>query len=202
MHSMNTAHNNSARSDLEIPVRRRLTLEEWARIVEVGIFLEDERLELVRGEIVEMEPVGRRESFSYLVLLNHLAYRDLDGKVLLSPRCPIVLSQQQSELYPDLALLIPREDYYRKQTPGPADVLLLIEIAELRIAYDRSVKMPLYAEAGISETWLVDLKSETIFVHRQPSPAGYQDVHAYRRGEAISPETFPDVRFTVDEILG
>lgn len=115
---------------------------------------------------------------------------------------PVRLAQQQSELSPDLALLLPRKDYYGLKNPEPADVLLLIEVAELWIAYDRDVKMHLYAKAGVPESWLVDLKSDTLFVYRRPSPEGYQDVRAYRRGDSVAPEAFPDVIFTVDEIFG
>lgn len=150
-----------------------------------------------------MEPVGRRESFSYLFLLNRLAASlKLQAQVLLSPRCPVRLAQQQSELSPDLALLVPREDFYGRKHPEPADVLLLIEVAELRVTYDRDIKLPLYAAAGIPESWLVDLNSGTLFVYRSPSPEGYQDVRAYRRGESVAPEAFPDVVFSVEEILG
>ena len=203
MHTIEATQSGSSGSDLELPVRRRLTLEDWTNIIKAGIFLEEERLELLRGEIVEMEPVGKRESFSYLFLLNRLAAsRALQEQVLLSPRCPVRLTQQQSELSPDLALLLPREDYYGLKNPEPADVLLLIEVAELWIVYDRDVKIPLYAKAGIPESWLVDLNSSTLFVYRRPSPEGYQDVRPYRRGDSVAPEAFPDVIFTVDEILG
>lgn len=203
MHSITATPSGFTRSELELPIRRRLTVEEWAHIVEAGIFFKEERLELLRGEIVEMEPVGRRESFSYLFLLNRLAAsRALQEKYLISPRCPVLLARQQSELSPDLALLLSREDFYSEKHPESMDVLLLIEIAELWISYDRDVKIPLYAEAGIPESWLVDLNSSTLFVYRRPSPEGYQDVRAYRRGESISPEAFPEIRFTVDEILG
>ncbi|PYQ54417.1 MAG: Uma2 family endonuclease, partial [Acidobacteria bacterium] len=87
-------------------------------------------------------------------------------------------------------------------TPKPRDIRLLVEVADSSLAYDRDTKMPLYAEAGIPESWLVDLKSGTLFVYRRPSPEGYQDVRAYRRGESVAPEAFPDVSFTLEEILG
>jgi Uma2 family endonuclease len=101
-----------------------------------------------------------------------------------------------------VVLLRYREDCYTAQPPKPEDVLLVVEIADTSLAYDRDVKIPLYAEAGIQEAWLVAFTSDSIFAYRRPSPTGYLEVRQYRRGDEIFPEAFPDERFSEAEILG
>lgn len=177
--------------------KRRLTIEEFHQMAEAGYFLPDERVELIRGEIVETPPMGSRH-IACLIQLN----RWLSGlipRVLLSP-CPLQLPGGETEPQPDLALLWPREDLASNPLVA-VDVPLVIEIADSSPSHDRDVKIPLYAESGVPEAWLVDLNSKTIFVYRQPSPEGYQEVREYRRGDEISPKAFPDVSFSVDSIL-
>ena len=121
----------------------------------------------------------------------------------LSPQCPLQLPGGETEPQSDLALLWPRDDL-ALNPPVAADVPLVIEVAESSFVRDRDVKIPLYAESGIPEAWLVDVRKGrgTIYVYRQPSPRGYQEIREYRRGDEISPEAFPDVRIPVDAILG
>lgn len=180
------------------PIPKRLTIEEFHQVAEAGYFLPDERVELIRGEIVEMPPMGSRH-IACLIQLNRWLSA-LIPRVLLSPQCPLQLPGCDTEYQPDLALLWPREDL-ASNPPVAADVPLVIEIAEPSLSHDRDVKIPLYAESGIPEAWLIDLNSKTIFVHRRPSPQGYLEVREYRRGDEISPEAFPDVAFSVDGIL-
>jgi Uma2 family endonuclease len=98
-------------------------------------------------------------------------------------------------------VLLQRRSDFRSRPPHPEDVFLLVEVADTSLAYDRETKIPLYAESGIPEAWLVDLNSDTISVYRRPSPNGYQEVRQYRRGDTISPEAFPEARFAVDDLL-
>jgi Uma2 family endonuclease len=186
---------------MAIPIRKGLfTVEEFQGMAETGVFSEDERLELIRGEIVEMTPIGGPHAGSVRLLNNRLTAR-LGSRAIVDVQNPVSLDEQQSTLYPDLMLLHPREDFYLREIPKSQDVLLVIEVADSSLAYDRDVKIPLYAESGISEAWLVDLNSKTIFVYRQPSPEGYKEVRQYRRGDTISPEAFPEDRFSVESIL-
>ena len=157
-------------------------------------FPPDARLELIRGEIVEMSPIGDRHFLCVMFLVTLLA--DLMPKGILSPQNPLRLPWHESIPQPD-AVVFRRRPNFRARPPRAEDVLLLVEVSDSSLAYDRNVKMPLYAEAGIPEAWLVDLNSETLFVYRQPSPEGYQDVRAYRRGESVSPEAFPETEFAV-----
>ena len=107
-----------------------------------------------------------------------------------------------NEPQPDIMLLRPRADFYRAHIPGPADVLLVVEVAESSAALDRRVKLPLYARSGIPEVWLVDLGQETIGAYRDPSPDGYRTAQTFRRGERLSPAAFPELELAVAEILG
>ena len=183
------------------PKHRLLTIEEFQRLTETGVFSEDQRLELIRGELVEMSPIGGPHATAVRRLTNRLAAR-LGSRIILDVQNPLLIGEHQSELYPDVMLLRPQEDFYSLGKPQPQDALLVIEVAGSSLSYDRDVKIPLYAEAGILEVWLVDLNSATIFVYRQPSPAGYQEVRQFQRGDEVSPEAFPDERFRVHEILG
>lgn len=179
--------------------RRLLTADEFQRLAEQGFFPEDERLELIRGEIIEMSPIGDRHAVCVMLLADLLA--DLRPKAIVNPQNPLRLPGQQSVPQPDVVLLRRRRDFHSRP-PQPEDVFLVVEVAETSLVHDRDVKIPLYAENGISEAWLVDLNSDRILVFRRPSPRGYQVTREYRREDEISPEAFPEFRFSVRQILG
>lgn len=181
--------------------RELLTVDQFERMIADGVFAEDERLELIRGEIIEMSPIENPHATCVRRLINRLVSR-LGTRALIDAQDPIRLERQQSRPQPDIVVLRPAEDFYSGATPEPKDILLVIEVADSSLAYDRKVKIPLYAEAGISEAWLMDLNSGRIFTYRQPSPDGYRQVREHHRGEWISPEAFPDERFQVDDFLG
>jgi Uma2 family endonuclease len=178
--------------------RRLLTIEDFHQMVATGILSEDERVELIRGEMIEMTPIGSRH-IACLVNLITLFSR-LIPRVQLSPQSPLQLGEPLTEPQPDLVLLQPRDDL-ATNPPQAGDALLVIEIAETSLVYDREVKIPLYVEAGISEVWLIDLNSNSIVSYRRPSSTGYLETRRYQRGDTISPEAFPDEVFSVDEIL-
>lgn len=178
--------------------KRLLTVDEFQSMAETGVFSEDERLELIRGEIVEMSPIGERH-FGCVRRLNYRLNRRLGSRAVVDIQNPLWLGDQ-SNVYPDVIVL--RKGFLSDEMPRPQDVLLVIEVADSSLAYDRDVKIPLYAESAVPEAWLIILKSQTIFVYRQPSPEGYREVRQYRRGETISLEAFPEERLTVDSILG
>jgi Uma2 family endonuclease len=178
--------------------RRLLTVEEFQRLAEQGFFPRDERLELIRGEISEMTPSGDRHALCVMLLGDLLA--DLRPKGIVNPQNPLRLPRQVSVPQPDIVLL--RRRNFRSRPPHPEDVFLVVEVADTSLAYDRDIKIPLYAESGIPEAWLVDLNSNAITVFRQPSSKGYRETRQYRRGDEISPEAFPEIRFPVVAILG
>jgi Uma2 family endonuclease len=107
-----------------------------------------------------------------------------------------------SEPEPDLAVLVRRDDYYTSVVPTAADVFLVVEVADSSASYDRGVKAPLYAHQGIREYWLLDLRGQVLEVYRQPSLTGYRKVQRLRRGDSIAMEAFPDVVFSVSDLLG
>jgi Uma2 family endonuclease len=170
-------------------------------MVEAGILHEDDRVELLHGEIVDMPPIGPGHASGVKRLLNGFLPLQLQGKVIISVQDPIQLGGH-SEPQPDLALLKPRPDFYAQGHPTPQEVLLVVEVMESSAGYDREVKLPLYARFGIPETWLVDAERELLEVYREPSPEGYRQVHTRGRGERLSPEAFPQFSLTVDEVLG
>lgn len=180
--------------------QRRFTAKEYHRMAKAGILLQDERLELIEGEILCMSPIGKWHA-SRVVRLIRWFDRRVGDRALVSAQNPLRLSPY-SEPQPDLMLLKPSEDFYASREVVPGDVLLLIEIADSSSAYDRRIKMPLYAQAGVPEAWLLDLQGQRAGVHREPSPDGYRNVEWYERGSTLTALAFPDLPITVDELLG
>src|SRR3954467_8933042 len=150
--------------------RQHLTIDEFQGMVEAGVFREDERLELIRGEIVEMAAIGDRHALC--VMLTNDLLSDLKPRGIVNPQNPLRLPGQGSIPQPDVVLLRRRPDF-KSRAPHGGDVLLLVEVSDTSLTYDRNVKIPLYAEAGIRETWLADLNSNTILAYRRPTPDGY-----------------------------
>jgi Uma2 family endonuclease len=179
--------------------RRRFSVEDYHRMLGAGILSEDDRVELIDGEIVEIAPIGPRHA-SQVDFLARLLWQRVGSGAIVRVQNPIRLGEH-SEPQPDLCLLGPRRDYYRRSHPTAADVLLLIEVAEATAEYDRQVKVPLYGRHGVAEVWLVDLEAERVEVYRRPGAEGYEEVRSLGRGETVSPLSFPDLTLRVDELL-
>jgi Uma2 family endonuclease len=178
--------------------RRRFTVHEYHRMAEAGIFGEDERVELIEGEVVEMNPIGSRHAMCVIRLTRLLV--PLAGEdAFVSPQNPVRLGEYE-EPQPDLALLRARD--YEDSLPGPEDVLLLIEVSDTTLRRDREVKLPRYARAGIPEGWILDLTGEAIERHNDPSEGGYRRTERARRGETLASEIMPDLILRVDAVLG
>jgi Uma2 family endonuclease len=186
-------------TDIEV-TRRRFTVDEYHRMIEAGILNEDDRVELIRGEIVQMAPIGSDHA-SCVARLTHLMLGRLHGRVVLWPQNPLVILPD-SEPEPDIILLAWRDDFYRHALPGPADVALLVEVAATSLRYDRRLKGPLYAEAGVRDYWIVDLAGDAVEVHRDPATAGFQRVERVVRDSTLAPLAFPDVTLAAADILG
>jgi Uma2 family endonuclease len=180
--------------------RRLFTVHEYHQMGQAGILKEDDRVELIEGEIVQMASIGSRHAACVDRLTELLVLR-LTGRAIVRVQNPIYLNEY-SEPQPDVSLLRPRLDFYAATHPGPQDVLLVVEVAETSAGIDRTAKMPLYACAGITEVWLVDLQEERLEVYSQPLPQGYQQVHHIGRGASLTLQAFPDLTFDVDGILG
>lgn len=180
--------------------RRRFTVDDYHRMAEVGILTEDDRVELLDGEIVEMTPIGSDHA-GHVKRLNALFTSRLGARIVMSVQDPVGLSRH-SEPQPDVALLRPRADFYARSHPRPEDVLLLIEVADTSVETDRRIKVPLYAKAGLGEVWLIDLGAERVEVYREPAAEGYREVRVLARGQGIRPQAFPDLTLSVDDLLG
>ena len=178
--------------------RRRFTVHDYHRMGEAGILHEDDRVELIEGEIVEIAAIGTRH-FSCVNRLNRLLVMTVGDEGVVSVQNPVRLNEH-TEPQPDLAVIRPRD--YRESLPEPDDVLLLIEVSDATLAYDRGVKLPLYARAGIREVWIVDLAGETIGRHTDPSGDGYRRADQACRGQTLESIALPGLTPSVDAVLG
>ncbi len=167
---------------------------------EAGILRQSDRVELIDGEIVQMTPIGASHA-GCVNRLNRLFVLTAGDRAVITVQNPISIPPR-SELQPDLALLRPRADLYARAHPEPADVWLVVEVADTSAAFDRAVKIPVYAQANVPEVWLVDLPSERVEVYRRPAQGGYADTHVAARGQRIRCQAFPDLDLSVDDVLG
>jgi Uma2 family endonuclease len=180
--------------------RRRFTIDEYHRMQDAGILREDDRVELVAGEIVAMSPVGSRHAACVRRLV-HMLEQQLGARAMVDSQNPIHI-EPDAEPQPDVAVLRPRPDFYERDHPAVADILLVIEVADTSLAYDRQVKLPLYAGAGIPEAWLIDLARESVERHSLPGGQGYGQVARAGREQALPSTVLPDVVLQVDSLLG
>jgi len=171
--------------------RYRFTVDEYERMAAVGILHEDDRVELIDGEIVQMAAIGSRHLFC-VNRLNGFLTGAVANSALVSVQNPIRLPND-SEPEPDVVVL--REGITE-------DVLLVIEVADSTLAYDRTVKFPRYARAGIAEAWLVDLEGGRIERHSEPGVTGYRLIAILERGDTLVSTVLPAVALSVDAILG
>jgi Uma2 family endonuclease len=181
-------------------VRHRFTVDEWHRMGETGLFGEDARLELLDGQVIEMAPIGSPHAGA-VNRLNHLLTTAFGPRALIAVQNPVVLDDR-SEPQPDLAVLRPRQDDYAQSHPTPPEILLIIEVSDTTLAFDRERKAAAYARAAVPEYWIVDLTGDQVVVMREPSPAGYLDIRPLGRGHDLSIAALPDVTFEVGQVLG
>lgn len=178
---------------------RKFTVEEYFRMVDAGILKSKERVELIEGEILLKAPTGHRHVAGVIrytrVLINLAANR---FSVLIQAPLPL---DGNSAPEPDLALLKYRDDDYTGGFPSPEDVLLVIEVADSSLNYDREVKAHIYGRAGIPETWVLNLPGDCIERFTEPGPEGYGQHTVLRRGGKVAPVSLPDVELAVEDLL-
>lgn len=177
--------------------RWQVTADAYQRMIESGVLTENDRVELVEGTLVVMSPIGSRHA-ACVNRLNRTFVIGMGADAIVSVQNPVALSEY-SMPEPDLALLKPREDFYTAGLPGPADILLLIEVADTSIDYDRDVKAPLYAKVGIPETWIVNLADNWVDRYTNPGAAGYHVRTRFLPSQTI---LFQHVQMAVADILG
>ena len=181
------------------PERRKFTVDEYYRMAEVGILHPDERVELIDGEIILMVPIGPLHAETVEHWSNVLKER-VGGPYTVRSQNPVKLGENL-EPVPDLAIVLRRASGFFGSHPGPDETLMVIEVSDTTLAYDRGTKVNLYAQANIPETWVMNLVEDCIESFTGPGPNGYANHTIYRRGDKISPSTLPDVEFAVDDLL-
>ena len=178
----------------------RFTVDEYEQMIDKGILAENERVELIRGEVVEKIVIGPLHSAT-VKRINRLLTTRLLALAIVSVQDPIVVDDSEPE--PDLAMLAPRDDFYAPSKPKSSDVLLVIEVADTSLAYDRDIKLPLYAQAGIQEFWIVNLTESKVEAYRQPRASGCYTLRSdLARGEMLSLLAYSEATLLVDEVLG
>ncbi|HKO35220.1 MAG TPA: Uma2 family endonuclease [Pyrinomonadaceae bacterium] len=180
--------------------KHHFTVSEYERMGETGVFSPDARFELIEGEIIEMSPIGSRHA-ACVELVAELIREWVQSRFLVRTQNPIVLDDF-SEPQPDIAVLRFRPDRYRTAHPRPDDVLLIIEVAETTVSYDRNVKVPLYARAGIAESLLFNLPDGRLEYFSRPDRGVYQANRFINRGERFESASVPGLTLDVDIILG
>lgn len=177
----------------------KFTTQQYHLMHEVGVFEHGDRLELIKGEIKKMSPIGRKH-VACVLRLAKLFEKKFQDQIIVSSQNPVLLDNG-SEPQPDLAILKPRKDFYEENLPTSSDVLLIIEVADSTISYDREVKAPLYAAAGIPEMWLFDINRKAIEGYSLPSASGYRQINHYEPNDTLSMLAFPDVIFHWEELF-
>lgn len=162
-----------------------LTVSDYHRMAETGIFTEDEKIELINGELFDMPPIGSFHA-GLVTRLSRLFIRQLADSAIVTVQNPIYLSDV-SEPEPDISLLKPRADDYMQSLPTAADVLLLIEVSDTSLHYDRTIKLPLYASHKIPELWLINVQEKRLDIYQQPENDYYRLHLRPKAGETIQP---------------
>ncbi len=178
----------------------RFTVDEYHRMALAGVLHEDDRVELLDGQIVQMTPIGVRHA-ACVNRLTALITPLAGTRATVSIQNPLILGEHE-EPQPDVAVLHYRVDGYQTGHPRALDTLLVVEVADTSLAYDRDVKIPLYARAGIPEAWLVDLAAHRIAVHREPHAGRYAQIRSAGPGDILTPLHLPDTTLAVTDILG
>jgi len=180
--------------------RRRFTVAEYYAMADAGILTEDDRVELIEGEIIQMAAIGSQHA-ACVNRINHLIVQQAGDHAVVHVQNPVRLSDL-TEPQPDVTVLRPRADFYASGHPKPADVLLLIEVAHTTLGYDRGVKLPLYAASGVPELWIVDVDGAVVDVYAEPQGGRYRIRRSAGRGEILEPSLLPSVLVPVERILG
>jgi Uma2 family endonuclease len=178
--------------------RHRLTVEEFHRMADAGVFAPDARIELLEGDLVDMPPIGPAHANA----LDHLTtlFAPYTDRVILRVQGPVGISLR-SELIPDLLLLRRVPGGYPTTAPQPADVLLLIEVSDTTLRFDREEKIPLYGRYGVFEAWLLDLSVKQLEMYSRPGPNGYQEIRRPLADQVVSPSLLADLQVSAGSLF-
>lgn len=177
----------------------RFSVDDYEQMISNGILTENDRVELIEGEIIDKMPVGPIHA-AVVKRLNRWASQALAADCIVSVQDPIVMADSEPE--PDLALLKHRSDFYSQAKPSASDVYLLVEVSDTTLEYDKDVKLPLYARSGVEEYWIVNLNEMLVEVYRGPrSDGSYGDCQKLTVGDTLSLQRFSDVTLAVEQVL-
>ncbi len=182
------------------PNKHLINVSEYYQLDRDYLLSEKKRVELIEGEIVDMAPIGNKHANCVRRIFDQFLSLQANKKAALSVQNPIHLDEY-SEPEPDIAILHFKPELYPKH-PRSYDILLLIEVSDSSTNSDRRIKLPLYAQHAIPEVWLIDLNENVIETYREPFFQRYQIKKEYRADQALSPQAFPDLTITVNDILG
>jgi Uma2 family endonuclease len=182
------------------PTRHRLDVDAYYKMAEAGILTEPRRVELIEGDIIDMTPIGSGHAGNTNRLVRAFARSAAEGSVLLTVQTPLRLDGY-NEPQPDVMLLRPRLDDYKAGHPSAADVLLLVEVSDSSLAYDRDTKLALYARFGVPEVWIVDIRGGAVEAYRTPKDGAYAD-RDRRAAGPLSPSLVPELAVDVAWLLG
>jgi Uma2 family endonuclease len=180
--------------------KKLFTVDEYYRMAEAGILTEENRTELISGEILEMSAMGARHRAA-VNRASHFLIPLFGEKAQVSIQLPVRLDEF-NEPQPDICFLSPRRDFYESTHPGPSDVFMILEISDTSLHYDRDVKLEVYAGARIREVWIEDLVSQSLMIFRDPSTKMYKTSLTFCRGDVVSLLAFPEIAVQVSELLG
>lgn len=181
-------------------LRHQFTVHEYARMRETGILTEDSRVELLDGEIYVMSPIGPIH-VGLVNKLNHLLMQRIGDAGIISIQNPIQLNDH-SEPQPDIAILSPRDDFYTNALATPDDVLLIIEIADSSLDYDREEKLPRYARAHIPEVWIIDANKSVVEQYTLPIQGEYTQLYKALLGSRLTATQLPQITMTTHQLFG
>jgi Uma2 family endonuclease len=187
----------NTKSQVQGVARRCFTVEEYHKMGEAGLFDEKERVELINGEIYDMSPINSRHA-GITDFLASLFKESLSEKKIIRVQNPVSLDES-SEPEPDVAVVQFRKDWYTKSHPSPNEIILLVEVSDSTLSFDRAIKLPLYAKAAVPEVWIINLQEDQIEVHNLPSDKGYAQIRVFRPGDNIPHELLGMLE--VDKIL-
>lgn len=182
--------------------RKTFTIDEYHQMAELGVLKKEDRLELIEGDIVHMAAIGSVHA-ACVNRLNRLFNKVFPEDILIGVQNPVILDDF-SEPEPDLSLLKARKDFYAKRHPTAEDIFLIVEVADSSMQYDQEVKLPLYAQSGIPEVWIIDLNAARIdvYTHCTARERRYKFRRSFFSGETVSPSLFPTITLPIDGMIG
>lgn len=181
------------------PRRLRFSVDEYYKMIELGMLKDYEKAEIIEGELIQKMPIGDKHA-AIVNTLNRFFIKNVSDDILVSVQNPVRLSDYD-EPEPDITLA-DLTKYDGKRHPRPSEVILIVEVSDSTLKYDRDTKLSLYAEAEIPEVWIVNLKNDIIEVHQKPSSGIYQLAQIFKRGDILQSDSLSNVKLEVDKILG